>query len=84
MADPLADISLQSSLVKDGQTLAQELDISWGQLISMALKEFIRRHRRPVNLVEQLNLAYAEDSQEESELIMQMRPTHRRLIDGEW
>ena len=61
MADPLANTSLQSSLVNDGRALAQELNISWGQLISMALKEFISRHRRSVNLVEQLNIVYAED-----------------------
>lgn len=84
MADPLANLPLQSSLVKDGQALAQELNISWVQLMSTALQEFIHRHRRPSNLVEQLNTVYSEVLEEDSNLLTQVRPTHRRLVEGEW
>lgn len=84
MSNPLANVSLRSSLVNDGQTLARELNISWGKLVSMALQEFIRRHRQPANLVEQLNAAYSETAGEEVELLTQMRSIHHRLVDGEW
>ncbi|WP_031294233.1 hypothetical protein [Leptolyngbya sp. Heron Island J] len=84
MANPLTNVSLQTSLVNEGQALAQELNLSWGQLVSMALQEFIRRHRRPANLVEQLNAFYGDTLEEDARLLTQMRSTHRRLVDGEW
>ena len=84
MSNPLTKISLQTSLVNEGQALAQELNLSWGQLISMALQEFIRRHRRPTNLVEQLNAFYGNTLEEDDRLLTQMRATHRRLVDGKW
>ena len=83
MPDPLTSLPLQSSLVNDGQALAQELNLSWAQLISIALQEFIRRHRRPQNLVEQLNAVYADAQEEEAAVLDQMRATHLRLVEGE-
>ena len=65
MANPLANVKLQSTLLNAGQSLAQKLNISWERLISLALKDFIRRHQASDRLVEKLNAAYADSLDDE-------------------
>jgi hypothetical protein len=85
MAEPSGKISIQPDLVADTQSLAKELDISWSQLITLALKDFIRRHRGRQGLVDQINAAYTDGpDDEETQLLQTMRPTHRRIVEGEW
>lgn len=85
MANPLANVKLQSTLLNAGHALAQKLNISWEHLISLALKDFIRRHRASTQLVEKLNAAYADSLDDEEKILLhQMRPTHRHLVEGEW
>ena len=65
MANPLANVKLQSPLLNAGQSLVQKLNISWKRLISLALKDFIRRHQASDRLVEKLNAAYADSLDDE-------------------
>jgi metal-responsive CopG/Arc/MetJ family transcriptional regulator len=51
-------ISLKGYLLKETDTIAQELDIPRSQIVSLALAEFIGRYRNK-KLLEQINEAYA-------------------------
>lgn len=85
MAEPSGEISIKPDLVADTQALAKELDISWSRLITLALKDFIRRHRGRQGLIDQINAAYTDGSDnEETQLLQAMRPTHRNVVKGEW
>ena len=85
MVDPAPSLPIQSTLIEDTQALAKELNISWKQLITLALQDFIRRYRGREHLVEQINAAYADESDNEEKLLLnKMRSSHRRIIEGEW
>ncbi|MEL6556167.1 MAG: hypothetical protein AAFQ63_22330 [Cyanobacteria bacterium J06621_11] len=85
MTEQSANLPIPESLLSDSRQLAKELNISWSQLISVALKDFIRRHRRKKQLVDAINEAYAETPTEEELLVQQhMRLSHRKTVDGEW
>ena len=67
------------------QALAKELNISWSRLLTLALRDFIRRCRKRQQLTAQINAAYAEVSNEaEIRVVQGMRSTHRYLVKDEW
>lgn len=85
MADQPTGLPIQESLINDSQTLAQELQISWSRLVTLALQDFIRRYRKRPDLVAEINAAYADDlDEDETRLIQTMRTSHRHLVEGEW
>ncbi|MGK7877882.1 MAG: hypothetical protein AB4426_32625 [Xenococcaceae cyanobacterium] len=85
MVDPATSLPIQSALIDDTQALAKELNISWKQLITLALQDFIRRCRGRKHLVEKLNAAYADEPDDEETLLLQrMRSSHRHIIEGKW
>jgi hypothetical protein len=86
VTDHSDNLPIQPSLVQDTQALAKELKISWSRLITLALQDFVRRYRRPTDLVAQINAAHAEDVEddEEMQLRQRMRASHRNLVEGEW
>ena len=85
MLQPKTDLPIQGELLDDTQALAQELNISWKQLITLALQDFLRRYRRREHLVEQINAAYTDDPNNEERLLLEKRrPSHRRILEGEW
>lgn len=85
MTDPLISLPMQQSLIKDANALAKELDISSSRLIVLALKDFIRRHRKRKQLIDEINAAYSGGpDEEEIALQRKMRTTHRRIVEGEW
>ena len=85
MADQPTGLPIQESLMSESQTLAQELQISWGRLVTLALQDFIRRHRSRPDLLTEINAAYADDlDEDETRLIQTMRTSHRHLVEGEW
>ena len=85
MTEPSARLPIQGELIDDTQLLAQELGVSWAQLLTLALQEFTQRYRRQKNLVERINAAYAEEPEpEEANLLQSMRSSHRRIVEGEW
>jgi len=85
MADQPTGLPIQESLVSKSQTLARELQISWGRLVTLALQDFIRRYRKRPDLVAEINAAYADDlDEDETRLLQTMRTSHRNLVDGEW
>jgi len=85
MADQPTGLPIQDSLINESQTLAQELQISWGRLVTLALQDFIRRYRKRPDLVAEINAAYADDlDEDETRLLQTMRTSHRHLVEGEW
>jgi hypothetical protein len=85
MAEPSGEISIQPDLVADTQALAKELNISWSRVISLALKDFVRRHRSRQDLVDRINAAYSDTpDDQEMQLLQSMRSTHRHIVEGEW
>ncbi|PSN15168.1 hypothetical protein C7293_08395 [filamentous cyanobacterium CCT1] len=85
MTEPSAGLPIQTELVDDTQALAKELGVSWGQLITLALQDFVQRYRGQKNLVERINAAYSDEiDSEETSLMAAMRSTHRRVVEGEW
>jgi hypothetical protein len=85
MAEPSGEISIQPDLVADTQALAKELNISWSRVISLALKDFVRRHRSRQDLVDRINAAYSDTpDDQETQLLQSMRSTHRHIVEGEW
>ena len=85
MTEPSASLPIQTELIDDTQSLAKELGVSWSQLLTLALQQFIQRYRKQQNLVERFNAAYADESEpEEANLLQAMRSSHRRIVEGEW
>ena len=85
MTETSADLPIQPELIADGQSLAKELNISWAGLVTLALRDFIRRYRRHKGLIDQINLAYSDGfDDEETQLIQAMQSSHRHLLEGEW
>jgi hypothetical protein len=84
MADQPTGLPIQESLINESQTLAQELQISWGRLVTLALQDFIRRYRKRPDLVAEINAAYADDlDEDEARLLQAMRTSHRHLVEEE-
>ncbi|MEM8502451.1 MAG: hypothetical protein AAF716_04785 [Cyanobacteria bacterium P01_D01_bin.1] len=85
MADSNISIPIESSLVEDSQALAKELNISWSRLITVAIGEFVRRHRKRQDLIDRINAAYADAPDEDERRTQEgMKATQRRLLEGEW
>jgi metal-responsive CopG/Arc/MetJ family transcriptional regulator len=72
-------ISLQDVLLKEADTIAQELDIPRSQMFSLALQEFIRRYRNR-KLLEQINDAYSTSPEPNEIENMEIIHSHRRKI----
>jgi len=85
MSDSSASLPMQSELMDEAQALAQELNLSWNQLMEAALRDFIRRHYGRKHLVDQINAAYADGLDEEEHQVLQAnRASHRHIVEGEW
>ena len=85
MSDPATDLPIKRTLIEDSRALAQELNISWSQLLALALRDFIRKYRGRGQLLEQINAAYTDSlDEDEASLLEAMRSTHRHIVEGEW
>jgi len=77
-------ISLQKSLLDRVDTLAQELDITRSRLFSLAVENFIQRHKNQ-KLLEAINSAYDDTSDPEEQIMLQkMRRKHKELVKEQW
>ena len=85
MANKPNSLPIQKSLLHDSQALAKELNISWSRLITLALRDYIRRYQGRQDPVAQINADYADDlDEDEIRVIQAMRTSHRNLVEGEW
>ena len=77
-------ISIREPLFEKLEELADEMDMSRSRLLALALEQFIERYENR-RLLEEINTAYADDSQEE-ELELSAKHSARRLeaLEDSW
>ncbi len=84
MANIKTAISLQESLFREIEILAQELQISRSRLFALAAESFIQRHQNQ-KLLQAINDAYDDLPDVDDQLLAQkMRQQHRRLVEKQW
>lgn len=76
-------ISIQRSLFEQAETLARRMKISRSRLFVLALEDYIRRQQNR-ELLNQINAAYADETETERNARRKMKRTHRRIVEGEW
>lgn len=78
-------ISLDNRLLKETDSIAQELSVSRSQVVSSALDEYVKRYRSQ-QILAQLNAAYADGTDEDDQQTMQIIKSHtKKLGDAyEW
>ena len=78
-------ISIQESIFKQVETIAQEMKVSRSRLFVLALENFIRDYqdRQLFEAINQACIEVSDDPLEQSRL-RQIRRQHRRMVEGEW
>ena len=77
-------ISMDVTLFEEAETMASQMKVSRSRLISMALDEFLRRHRNR-DMLNRLNAAYADAGANEAPNVARLRrATHRQQVEGTW
>jgi len=77
-------ISIDKPLFEEVEALAKELDVSRSRLFSLAVEDFIQR-RKNRELLDAINTAYQDSPDlEEEQITLQMKSSHRRLVNGSW
>ena len=83
MAHVKTAISIEESIFKEADELADEMNTSRSGLIEMAISEFIHR-RKSKKLLEEINSAYDDTPDAEArELRQAMKAKHRQLLEKE-
>ena len=78
-------LSIKETLISDTKALAEELDMPWSGLVTLALEEFVRRHRGKKSLTDRIDAAYAgPPDEEEAEILRRMSTGYRKIVEGEW
>jgi predicted transcriptional regulator len=76
-------ISLDKRLFEAADDLAEALHISRSRLVALAIEEYVRRHRN-LELLDQLNQAYADgDDEDDRARVRSMRRHHRAVLTGD-
>lgn len=77
-------ISIRKPLFDQAEQLARKMKVSRSRLFMLALEDYIQRqHNR--DLLAQINAAYeGEADLAEQKLRRKMKPSHRRIVEGEW
>jgi metal-responsive CopG/Arc/MetJ family transcriptional regulator len=77
-------VSMPKGLSEQAEKLARQMKISRSRLFAHALEEHLQR-RRNLELLEQINAAYADEPHSEEEPWLRLAEReHRRLVEGEW
>ncbi len=83
MAHVKTAISIEESLFKEADELADEMNTSRSRLIEMAISEFVHRQKSK-RLLEEINAAYNDTPDaEERKLRQAMKAKHRQLLESE-
>jgi metal-responsive CopG/Arc/MetJ family transcriptional regulator len=84
MATVKTAVSVQESLFRKVDALANELQISRSRLFSLAIEEYLERHQSQ-RLLREINAAYDDmPDQEEQEVLQRMRRKQRQLASKQW
>jgi len=84
MANVKTAISVDKPLFDEVDALAQEMEISRSYLFTLAVREFVQRHKSQ-KMLEAVNAAHDDvpDPAEES-LQTRMRSKHHELVKDQW
>lgn len=84
MATVKTAVSIQENLFERIEELARELKISRSQLFARAIEDFIRREENR-RIAKEINEAYqGESDSAEDDRLLNVRSSHRRMVEGEW
>lgn len=84
MATVKTAVSIQENLFERIEELARELKISRSQLFARAIEDFIRREENR-RIAKEINEAYqGESDSAEDDRLINVRSSHRRMVEGEW
>lgn len=84
MATVKTAVSIQENLFERIEELARELKISRSQLFARAIEDFIRREENR-RIAKEINDAYqGESDSAEEDRLLNVRSSHRRMVEGEW
>jgi len=84
MANVKTAISIEEPLFEEVNELASEMAISRSFLFSLAVQEFIQRHRSQ-KLLDAINTAYSDFPDPNDEILQaQMRARHFELVKDQW
>ena len=75
-------ISIEKPIFEKIDMIAKDLNVSRSFIFSQAAKEYIQRHQN-IELLEQINKAYEDQSDSES-LVFSMRSKHHALVKDQW
>jgi DNA-binding transcriptional MocR family regulator len=76
-------ISIPDSLYEQASNLAQEMQISPSDLLSLALEEYLRRHLSQT-LLQSINDAYGDGLDDREKAMLEgMRRHQRQLVENE-
>lgn len=79
----IQEISIPDSLYEQASTLAQEMQISPSDLVSLAIKEYLQRHHSQ-KLLYSINEAYADGLDDGEQAMLEgMRRHQRQLLENE-
>lgn len=79
----IPEISIPDALYEQASTLAQEMQISPSDLLSLALEDYLNRHHSQ-KLLQSINEAYADGLDENEQITLEgMRRHQRQLVENE-
>ena len=76
-------ISISESLFDQANAIAAEMNLSRSRFFALATEAYIQQYQNK-KLLEAINNAYTEPTEEEALLQQGMRQKHRLLVEGEW
>lgn len=84
MAIMTTAISIQESLFRETEALAEQINISQNKLFTIAISDFVKRQQNR-RLSEQINDAYDDaPDQKEKEHLRLMKVKHHKLLEEQW
>jgi metal-responsive CopG/Arc/MetJ family transcriptional regulator len=76
-------ISIPKTLFEETNKLAEELKLSRSRVVTMAIQEYLKRHKNRA-LLEQLNRVHADGlDKDDHELVERMFISHKRFLEDE-
>ena len=80
MANVKTAISIEKPLFDEVEALAEEMKVSRSRVFTLAVKHFVEEQKNR-KLLEAINAAYEPPTEDERDVLEQIRESQRRLID---
>lgn len=83
MANIKTAISLEKPLFDQVNSMAKNLNISRSRLFAIAVQEYMKRYKN-LELLDEINAAYDDVPEIETNIVTQMRPIHYKMVRDQW